>query len=77
VKAADEEVGRAHVRMSQIVWRIAETPAEGTTGVWIKLAACQGEREWMQEPAIELVASAYKTLSRLTGGGDIVAEVNW
>jgi hypothetical protein len=64
----------SHRRLREIEDQIAQTPAEGLTGVAIKLALCVGEEDFMQEPAVTLIATAYETLKRVTGT-DYLAEI--
>jgi hypothetical protein len=61
VDAAEKAACRSNRRICELTERIAETPAEGITGVCIKLAAAiKHEKDFMQEPAVSLVASAYE-----------------
>jgi hypothetical protein len=68
VAAAERRVIRCWNKLTALSDRIAETPAEGLTGVCIKLATCLAlELDFMDRPVQGLVADAYAVVSRLTG----------
>lgn len=68
VAAAEKRVIRCWNKLTALSDRIAETPAEGLTGVCIKLATCLAlELDFMDHPVQGLVADAYAVVSRLTG----------
>jgi len=66
----------AHRRLKEIEDQIAETPAEGLTGIAVKLALW---RAWHYDEACDevhdLLLSTYETAVKLTGGVDYAAQV--
>ena len=67
VNSAERAANRCMDRVGELQHQIAETPAEGLTGIAIKLAVCVQERDFMQEPATSLVASAQEAAARIAG----------
>ena len=67
VNSAERAANRCMDRVGELQHQIAETPAEGLTGIAIKLAVCVKERDFMQEPATSLVASAHEAAARIAG----------
>lgn len=69
VAAAERRVIRCLDQVTELSYRIAETPAEGLTGVCIKLATCLAvEFDFLADRPVQgLVADAYAVVSRLTG----------
>lgn len=65
---------RACRRLDEIVHQIKDTPALGMKGLAVKLAVCQRECDFIEEPARSLVDSCYEQVSKLTGT-DFAAEV--
>lgn len=75
VKAAEKAYNASVSRVTELVDQIADTPAEGVTGVCIKLAAAlKYEGDFMCGPVGDLVASAYEATTKQIGV-DYAAQV--
>ena len=61
-------------RLGEIASQIADAPAHGVAGLAVKLALAKREHDFMQEPAVSLVASCYELASKMAGR-DFAAEV--
>lgn len=65
--SVEREYNATFKRHRDLEDQIAETPAEGLTGIAIKLAFCLNEVDHMQEPAVTPVATAYEAIKRVVG----------
>ena len=73
-RAAERAETIAYNELEEITLKIKDAHAKGMIGVAVKLALCQRERDFIQEPARSVVASCYQEVSSLTGT-DFEAEV--
>jgi hypothetical protein len=75
--SANRAVNRAHARVRDIEDEIAEMPAEGLTGIAVKLALWYGSHyDFTGEEALPLLVSTYEATVKLAGLPDLAAQVD-